>query len=60
MTFIIQALNEAKIMKSVPSPYLVKYFQSFVEKQKFYICMEYCSGGDLSQFLKGQLGKPVP
>jgi NIMA (never in mitosis gene a)-related kinase len=52
-------MNEAKIMKHVESPFIVKYFQSFVDRDKFYICMEYCSGGDLAQFLKGQMGKPL-
>lgn len=46
-------------MKNIQSSYIVKYFNSFIEKEKFYISMEYCSGGDLSQFLKGQMGKPV-
>lgn len=57
--FIMKTLNEAKIMKNIASPYIVKYFHSFTEKEKFYICMEYCSGGDLSQLLKGQMGKPL-
>lgn len=56
---LTKALNEATIMKNITSPFIVKYFQSFVEKDKFYICMEYCSGGDLSQLLKGQMGKPL-
>lgn len=46
-------------MKNVDSLHVVKYYQSFTEKEKLYIVMEYCSGGDLSQFLKGQMGKPV-
>jgi serine/threonine protein kinase len=46
-------------MKNVNSPYVVKYYLSFTEKEKLYIAMEYCSGGDLCQFLKGQMGKPL-
>jgi NIMA (never in mitosis gene a)-related kinase len=53
-------MNEVKIMKNINSPYIVKYFQSFIEKEKLYICMEYCSGGDLAQYMKGQMGKPLP
>lgn len=56
----MQAMNEVKIMKNIDSEYVVKYFQSFVEKEKLYICMEYCSGGDLAQYLRGQMGKPLP
>lgn len=52
-------MNEAKIMKEINSDYIVKYFQSFIDKEKFYICMEFCSGGDLAQLLKGQMGKPL-
>ena len=48
----MKAMNEVKIMKNIDSQYIVKYKQS-------YICMEYCSGGDLAQFLKAQMGKPV-
>jgi len=55
----MQAMNEVKIMKNIDSQYIVKYKQSFIEKEKLYICMEYCSGGDLAQFLKAQMGKPV-
>ena len=46
-------------MKNINSEHIVKYHQSFVEKDKLYICMEYCSGGDLAQLLKGQMGKPL-
>jgi NIMA (never in mitosis gene a)-related kinase 1/4/5 len=52
-------MNEAKIMRTVNSPYIVKYLQSFTEKEKLYIAMEFCSGGDLSQYLRGQMGKPL-
>lgn len=56
---LTKTLNEAKIMRNISSPYIVKYLQSFTEKDNFYICMEYCSGGDLSQALKAQMGKPL-
>ena len=55
----MKAMNEVKIMKNIDSQYIVKYKQSFIEKEKLYICMEYCCGGDLAQFLKAQMGKPV-
>jgi NIMA (never in mitosis gene a)-related kinase len=46
-------------MKDIESKYIVQYYLSFVEKGKLYICMEYCSGGDLAQYLRAQKGKPL-
>lgn len=43
--------NEAKILSSLNSPYIVKYFESFVESNNLDIIMEYCDGGDLSHYL---------
>jgi len=39
--------------------FIVKYFDSFLEKNKLNIVMEYCSGGDLESFLKSQMGRPL-
>ena len=52
-------MNEAKIMKDLNSPYIIKYERSFVQKTKLYIVMEYCSKGDLAKFIKAQMGKPI-
>jgi NIMA (never in mitosis gene a)-related kinase len=46
-------------MKEINSSYIVQFFSSFVEKSKLYIAMEYCSKGDLSTFIRSQLGKPI-
>ena len=43
--------NEAKILSSLNSSYIVKYYESFVESNNLNIIMEYCDGGDLSNYL---------
>jgi len=53
------ALNEVKILKSLENPYVVKYYDSFIERDQLNIIMEYCEGGDLSQYIKGHTGKQV-
>jgi NIMA (never in mitosis gene a)-related kinase len=52
-----EALNEAKILQSLTSPYIVAYYNSFIENEKLCIVMEYCESGDLSQYLKAKHGR---
>ena len=42
---------EARILSSVRSPYIVKYYESFEENNYLNIVMEYCDGGDLCEFI---------
>ena len=46
-----EAKSESKILSSVRSNYIVRYFESFEENNYLNIVMEYCDGGDLSEFL---------
>ena len=48
---------EAKILSSVKSIYIVRYYDSFEENNYLNIVMEYCDGGDLSQFIEKNKGK---
>ena len=43
---------EARILSSIKSNYVVKYYDSFEEKNNLNIVMEYCDGGDLFQFIE--------
>jgi len=43
--------NESKILKSLNSKYVVKYFDSFEEDNNLNIVMEFCDSGDLCKFL---------
>ena len=42
---------EAKILSSVRSIYIVRYYESFEENNYLNIVMEYCDGGDLCEFI---------
>ena len=44
--------SEAKILNSIKSNYVVKYYDSFEDGNNLNIVMEYCDGGDLYQFIK--------
>ncbi len=52
-----EALNEAKILQALKSPYIVGYHDSFIENEKLCIVMEYCENGDLAQLLKARHGR---
>ena len=49
---IYEVKQEAKILSSINSIYVVKYYDSFEENKTLNIVMEYCDGGDLSGFLQ--------
>jgi serine/threonine protein kinase len=48
------SLHEVTILSSLNCPYIVKYYESFVENLVLHIVMEYCEKGDLSQVVKKQ------
>lgn len=56
-----RALQEARLLSEVHHPNIVAYVDSYVLRQKLYLYMEYCDGGDLDQRLKKfrELGSPV-
>ena len=43
---------EASLLSSIDSNYVVKYYDSFEEKNYLNIVMEYCDGGDLYQYIE--------
>ena len=45
---------ESKILKSIKSKYVVKYYESFEEDNKLNIVMEFCECGDLNDFIEKQ------
>lgn len=51
------AVNEASILSKLECPYIVKYYESFEDKNNLNIILEYCEGGDLYKVMKGQMGK---
>ena len=52
-----ESINEVKILASLDSPYIVKYFDSFIENKTLNIIMEFCDKGDLSQAIRSQMGR---
>ena len=48
---ISEVRQEAKILSSINSDFVVKYFDSFEENNNINIVMEYCDKGDLNDFI---------
>lgn len=46
--------NEAKILSQLNSDFVVRYYDSFEEKNFLNIVMEFCNGGDLGGFIEAQ------
>lgn len=56
------AVNECQLMARTSSPFIVRYYDSFLTvepQQELHIVMEYCSGGDMSNYLKSHQS-PLP
>jgi len=53
------ARREVSVLEKVSSgsQYIVQYHGSFLEEEMLHIIMEFCEHGDLSCFIKGQVGK---
>ena len=46
------AINEVRILASLDSPYVIKYYDSFIDGDSLNIVMELAEHGNLSTFLK--------
>ena len=53
------AINEVKILAGLDSPFVVKYFDSFIDSDSLHIVMEYCNKGDLQSLIKKAKSKNV-
>ncbi len=49
------AITEVHVLAALDSPYVVRYYDSFLDGGCLNIVMEYCAGGDLHKKLKVQL-----
>ena len=54
-----EAINEVKILAQLDSPYVVTYYDSFMDAESLKIVMEYCNKGDLQSLLKKAKSKKV-
>ena len=56
------ALNEIKIIHSLNSPHIIKYYTSFQEQNRLYIIMEFMNNGDIKGYINAHqnMNKPIP
>ena len=56
------AQNEIKIIQSLNSPHIIKYYTSFKVQNKLYIIMEYMNNGDMKGYINAHqtINKPIP
>lgn len=54
-----EAINEVKLLAQMNSPYVVRYFDSFIDGESLHIVMEYCNRGDLQNLLKKAKAKDM-
>ena len=56
------SLNEIKIIKSLDSPHIIKYYNDFFVGEKYYILMEYINNGDIKGYITAHqnMGAPIP
>lgn len=47
-----EANREVRILRSLENPYIVKYYDSFIENRMLHIIMEFCDKGDLSHLIE--------
>ncbi len=52
-----EILNESKILSSLHSNYILKYYDSFIYDNNLIIITEYCSNGDLCDYLMLHINK---
>ena len=48
----IDAVKEARVLSKLNCPYIITFYDSFIEDSMFCIVTEYCEGGDLAMFIK--------
>lgn len=47
-------LNEIVVLKSIDHPNVIKTFECYFDSNHYYMIQEYCSGGDLYDYIKKQ------
>ena len=51
---VLKGKDEIEFLKKCHHESIVTYIEDFYEKSKFLIIMEFCSGGDLAEFIEAQ------
>jgi NIMA (never in mitosis gene a)-related kinase len=47
-----EAINEVRLLAQIDNPFIVRYFDSFIDQEALHIVMEFCNRGDLSILLR--------
>lgn len=50
---------EIELLGELESPFIVGYYDSFIQDTMINIIMEFCQNGDMQSFIKRQNGKPL-
>ena len=50
-----KARQEVTVLAKMQHPNIVTYIESFEERGKLYICMDFCDGGDLHDKINGAI-----
>lgn len=51
------ALNEVKVLSMLNNPFIIKYYENFLEDKALMIVMEYAEGGTLFELLQSRNGQ---
>lgn len=54
------SVQEAELMQKIKHRNIVRYIDSFVEKDYLYLVMEHCDRGDLSMYLRRLEDMQIP
>lgn len=54
-----EAINEVDLLAKMDSPFVVKYLDSFLDKNCLQIVMEFCNKGDLQRMVKRAVKKEL-
>ena len=56
------SLNEINIIRSLNSPHIIKYYNSFIVGNCLYVLMEYMDNGDIKGYIEvhKNMNKPIP
>ena len=56
------SLNEIKIIQSLDSPHIIKYYKSFQAANRIYIIMEFMNNGDIKGYINAHqnMNNPIP
>lgn len=54
MNLLKYALTERNVLSIVDHPFIVKLFCSFQTKDKLFLILDYCPGGDLSEYINNE------